>query len=165
MKHLWTSPTARRPPSGWRPPGGRAPWVLAAGAILILGSVLIAWLSSAAAPSSAAMPTNPAIEAKWGVRVTQVGVTADGGMVDFRFIVLDPDKALAMMQDVNKLPVLTAEDSGTLVNSTAAMTAKHDLNAGQTYFLLYRNTRGAIKPGTHVTVRFGDLRIEHVVAK
>ena len=117
------------------------------------------------APAASTMPVNPQIEQQWGVRVTQIGVTADGGMVDFRYIVLDPDKALAMQQDVNKLPVLVAEDSGTLINSAAAMTAKHNLDPGTTYFLLYRNTGGAIKPGSQVTVKFGDLTLEHMVAK
>lgn len=123
------------------------------------------WQVPRATPAASTIPVNPAIEQQWGVRVTQIGVTADGGMVDFRYIVLDPDKALAMQQDVNKLPVLVAEDSGTLVNSAAAMTAKHNLNPGTTYFLLYRNTNGAIKAGTPVTVKFGDLTLEHVVAK
>jgi hypothetical protein len=123
------------------------------------------WPAAHPAPISSVMPFNPAIEQQWGVRVTQIGVTADGGMVDFRYVVLDPDKALAMQQDVNKLPVLVAEDSGTLVNSASLMGAKHTLNPGETYFLLYRNTKGAIKSGTPVTVKFGDLTLEHVVAK
>ena len=123
------------------------------------------WPAAHSAPTVNMMPISPAIEAQWGIRVTQIGVTADGGMIDFRYIVLDPDKALAMQQDVNKLPVMIAEDSGTLVNSTALMTAKHTLNPGGTYFLLYRNTKGAIKPGTSVTIKLGDLMLEHVVAK
>jgi hypothetical protein len=120
---------------------------------------------AAPAPFGSAAPLSPAIEQQWGIRVTQIGATADGGLVDFRYIVLDPDKALAMVQDVNNLPVLIAEDSGTLVNSAALMAAKHDLAPGRTYFFLYRNTHGAIKSGTPVTVKFGNLTLEHFVAK
>ena len=123
------------------------------------------WLTARPATDPTIMPINPAIEEQWGVRVIQIGVTADGGLVDFRYIVLDPDKTLAMLQDVNKLPVLVAEDSGTVVNSAALMAQKHTLHPGQTYFLLYRNTGGAIKPGGAVTVRFSDLQLEHVIAK
>ena len=123
------------------------------------------WFTARSAPDPTIMPISPAIEEQWGVRVTQIGVTADGGLVDFRFIVLDPDKALAALQDVNKLPVLVAEDTGTVVNSVALHGREHNLNPGQTYFLLYRNTGGAIKPGGAVTVKFGDLLLEHVVAK
>jgi len=135
-------------------------------ALTLIGGFL-AWRlwPAAPAPTNIPMPINPTIEDKWGVRVTQIGVTADGGLVDFRFMVIDPNKALAMLQDIKNLPVLVAEDSGTLVNSAAMMAQKHNLNPGRTYFLLYRNTQGAIKPGGAVTVKFGDLLLEHVVAK
>jgi len=86
-------------------------------------------------------------------------------MVDFRYIVLDPDKALAMIDNIKNLPVLVAESDGTVVKSAALMPAKHNLNPGQTYFFLYRDTNGAIKPGTAVTVKFGDMSLEHVIAK
>jgi hypothetical protein len=80
--------------------------------------------------------------------------------------VLDPDKALTMMQDVNNLPVLVAENKNAWINSAALMSAKHNLKPGITYFLLYRNTGGAIKPGTPITVYFNeDLKLEHVMAK
>ena len=79
------------------------------------------------------MPINSAIEDKWVVRVAQIGVTADGGLVDFRYITLDPDKALAMVQDIKILPVLVAEDSGTVVNSAAMMAEEHNFNPGRTY--------------------------------
>ena len=145
---------------------GNRRWRLAAGVLVVVVALAVVWLASGwlSRPSSV-MPTSPAIEARWGVRVTQIGVTADGGMVDMRFIVLNPDKALDMMQDVNKLPVLIAENSGTVINSSVARAARHDLNPGQTYFLLYRNTEGAIQHGTLVTVKFGNLELQHVIAK
>jgi hypothetical protein len=117
-------------------------------------------------PVSAEVPTSADIEAKWGVRPIMVAATADGGLVDFRFIALDPEKVAALMIDVKNLPVLVAEDTGTLINSTAAMAGdKHTFNAGGTYFMLYRNTNGAIRPGTPVTIAFGDLKIQHVIAR
>ena len=135
--------------------------------LLLVGAffAIRAWSASQPAPNADVVPTNPAVEDRWGVRVSQIGVTADGGLVDFRYVVIDPDKALAMVQDVNNWPVLIAEDTGTVVNSAGLMAAKHSLAAGRTYFMLYRNTRGAIKPGGAVTVKFGDLQLEHVVAK
>jgi hypothetical protein len=123
------------------------------------------WPAPHPLPIANVMPINPAIEDRWGVRVSQVGVTADGGLVDFRFVVLNSDKALAMLDDLKNTPVLVVEDSGEIVNSTALMAHKHTLNPGETYFLLYRNTHGAIKSGTPVTVKFGELSLEHVIAK
>ncbi len=137
-----------------------------AAAILLIGAVLVLALPHGQHLAAAPVPTNPQIEARYGVRVTQVASTADGGMVDFRFIVLDPDKALAWMNDINQYPVMRTEDSGIMIVSTADMSmVGHSLNAGQTYFLLYRNTGGSVTPGTPVTVSFGDLQINHVVAR
>ncbi len=136
-----------------------------AAALLLLSVVFV--IVAPPAPSSAAgsIPTSPAIEAKWGIRIAHVAVTADGGLVDVRFVVLDPDKALDMMQDVNNLPVLLPEGTSAVVGSVAQMAARHDLNPGQTYFLLYRNPAGALRPGMRVTVRFGDLTLQHVAAE
>ena len=131
------------------------------------------WWVGQPSVESTPMPIHLAIEERWGIRVTQVGVTADGGLIDFRYIVLDPDKALNMLQDVKNLPVLVAEDSGDIVNSMALMAARHNLQLGRTYFLLYRNTKGAIKHGSKVSVVFSAptvssgqaLRLEHVTAQ
>ena len=86
--------------------------------------------SRGAAQARRTVPVNPAIEAKWGVRVSRVAVTADGGIVDMRFVVLDPDKALAMMQDLKNLPILHPAGSGVVIGSVAQMSARHDLDPG-----------------------------------
>jgi hypothetical protein len=140
---------------------GLIPVGLAALAIFLIARIWHPWQPAA----GGAVPISPQIEQTWGIRVTQLGVTADGGMVDFRYIVLDPTKAHAMLANVDRLPVLIAEDSQTLVNSAARMDTKHDLTAGRTYFLLYRNTHGAIQPGTAVTVKLGELQLAHVIAR
>ena len=158
QRSAWAA--SRRPMTSnnlWVKPAG----IIGALAALALIGILIA---RASAPPSG-MPTNPAIEARWGVRVTQIGVTADGGLVDFRFVVLNADKALDMMLNVNNLPVLVDEDSGTTITSTVPMGDDHNLHVGQTYFLLYRNAVGAIRPGSQVTAKFGNLKLEHVIAK
>lgn len=136
-------------------------------AVIVAAVLLTAFSLLRPAPSGATtVPTNAAIEARWGVRPTLVATTADGGLVDFRFVVLDPDKVSALMSDPQNLPVLRVEASGTIVNSAAAMAGdRHNYNAGGTYFVLYRNIGGAIRPGTAVTILFGDLKIEHVIAR
>jgi hypothetical protein len=109
---------------------------------------------------------NPAVESAWGVRPTRLVTSGDGGFIDLRFVVIDADKAVAMMQDVNNLPVLRVEGSGKVLNSVVAMSTRHDLAAGRTYFLLYRDDAGAIKRGTQVTILFHDgSKIEHAVAR
>jgi hypothetical protein len=117
------------------------------------------------APEQVPVPLNPAVEAKWGLRVSQVAVTADGGLVDFRFVVLDPDKVAELMSSVDNLPVLLPSGTSTVVNSASQMGVPHTLIAGQTYFLLYRNADGAITRGATLAIQFGDLKIENVVAR
>ncbi len=140
--------------------------------IAIVGGGIFAFVNLTATTPEAgpvkfvAVPVNPQIEEKWGIRVSQIGVTADGGMVDFRFVVTDPDKALELMSKADNLPILATEDNKTYINSAALMSPRHALNPGTTYFMLYRNTKGAVKPGTAVTVLFPDeLKLEHVVAR
>ncbi len=127
----------------------------------------IIWSTHQTSPTySATVPTNPAVEAKWGVRVTQIGVTADGGMVDFRFVILNADKAADMMLNVKNLPVLVDEQTGTKLTSTVEMGDDHSYNVGQTYFMLYRNTEGVVHSGSPVTAQFvGNLTIQHILAR
>ncbi len=141
--------------------------------VLVLGVVAAVygfWWRTAApppvlAPLGAPPPTSPAIEERWGVRVKQVGVTADGGLLDFRYLVLDTDKSMAMHQDPTTQPYIIDEASGVVINSSPTMSHKHILNPGLTYFELYRNPKGVVKPGSMLTVVIGDLRLEHLVAQ
>ena len=148
--------------------------VLLAGAVLVaLLAGLYAWRTNANRPPwlAASHPVSEAeLAQRWGIRITQIAATADGGMVDFRYQVIDPEKALQLVQEDDKgnlpdLPLLMAENSGMVVNSAAQMPSKHTLQAGIIYFLLYRNAAGAVKRGTPVTVVIGDQRIEHIVAR
>lgn len=101
-----------------------------------------------------------------GVRVTLLGVTAQGGMIEFRYQVLDPDKAGLLLHDAAKRPVLVAEDTGaTLAMLSRPHNHKADLKAGGTYYFLMANTRNAIRDGTPVTIVVDDVRLEHVVAR
>jgi len=136
--------------------------VAAAGiALVVLTTGFLRGGSTTLAP----VPLSADIEAKWGIRVTQVAVTADGGLVELRFVVLDSEKASAMMNSVNNLPVMHPDGTNLLVNSAAQMSEHSVLTAGQTYFLLYRNTSGVVKRGASLTIAFGDLHIDHVIAR
>ncbi|TKJ30223.1 MAG: hypothetical protein CEE40_05525 [Chloroflexi bacterium B3_Chlor] len=104
-----------------------------------------------------------AVEERFGIRVTLLGVTADGGLIDLRFQVVDADKAATMLEPGN-LPVLIAEDSGVELKLSPRSDVAH-LEAGRVYYLLYPNAQNAIKPGTKVTVVMGGLRLEHLTAQ
>jgi hypothetical protein len=101
-----------------------------------------------------------------GIAVTLLGVTAGGGMIEFRYQVVDPDKASLVLHDDTRRPVLVAENSGeTLAMVSRPHSHKAELQLGGTYFFLMANTRNALRDGTTVTVIIGDVRLEHVMAR
>jgi hypothetical protein len=101
-----------------------------------------------------------------GVKVTLLGVTAEGGMIEFRYQVVDPDKASLLVHQDDMRPALVVEDTGeTLVMLSRPHNHKAELKLGGTYFFLMANTKNAIKDGSTVTVVVGDVRLEHVVAR
>jgi hypothetical protein len=90
------------------------------------------------APRAAAVPANwarPAVSAaglaqRSGVRITQVAVTGNGGLVDLRFQVVDPDRAGAL-HDAATPPAVVDEQSGLVV---------HQLFMGHSHTGAYRAT-------------------------
>jgi hypothetical protein len=63
------------------------------------------------------------------------------------------------------VPKLIA-DNGEVIH-LESLPHRHDVYAGLAYFILYRNSKDSVKPGSQVTVVVGDdLRLENVaVAK
>jgi hypothetical protein len=104
--------------------------------------------------------------ARYGIKVTLIGASARGGIVDFRYQVVDPDKASPVVHDDDYLPILIAEDTGQTIGMTAP-THHHntELELGGTYFFLMANASNAIRPGVPVTLVIGDTRIEHIIAQ
>jgi len=102
---------------------------------------------------------------KYGLSVRLIGVTAAGGMVDFRLKMVDADKAHQFLQDPANLPVMFVMESG--VELLAADTMEDDITweDGGILFMLLPNSGGVVQPGSPVTVKFGDLQLEPVPAQ
>ena len=112
-----------------------------------------------------------------GVRVLHVSLTADGGMVDVRYRVTNPERAsllgggsheIRTAEDVIQSPLLIDEASGYAVMETRlhqmgrVQKQRGAPQAGLTYFILFSNTGGLIKPGSKVALAVGDARLEHL---
>ena len=105
--------------------------------------------------------TPEGLAARYGIDVNLIGVTAAGGLIEFRYQVVDPDKADAMIHDPSLLPVIVIEDTGqTLVIGTPHHHV-NELELGGTYFFLLANAHNAVHDGSLVTLVVGDSRIEH----
>jgi len=106
------------------------------------------------------------LEERYGVRLRLLAVTAGGGMVDLRLKILDAEKATPLLGEPSKPPLLVAEDSGTTLQAPeGSMGEEIRLQDGQVLILLYPNAGGAIRPGTPVSVVFGNERLEPVLAQ
>lgn len=109
--------------------------------------------------------TADGMAARYGIKVDLIGVTAAGGLVEFRYQVVDPDKADAMIHDKKLLPIVVVEETG----ATMVISRPHHhaaaLQLGGTYFFLFANAHNAIHRGSMVTLVMGDARIEHLVAQ
>jgi hypothetical protein len=111
--------------------------------------------------------SNDQLEAQYGIRITLIGVTAAGGIVDFRYKVVDPVKAGALLRDPANTAILTAVDSGLSLSPTQ-MGRHHKqmgMKRGAVPFTFYPNVRSAVKSGTRVSVAFGQVRVEPIIVQ
>ena len=136
--------------------------------VLLVASCVPVSRASGTAPAvaqTAAAPISEGeLEAQYGVRVNLLAVTAVGGLVDLRLKILDASKAQGLLQ--GQVPTLQVEGSG--VALTAPEESRPDVRQLQDdggVFILYPNINTAVKRGDKVTVVFGDIRLEPVVAQ
>lgn len=109
-----------------------------------------------------------ALEQKWGVRVIGVRRTAANYMLDFRYRILDKNKAAEIMNRRIKPKLIVEKDGSTLfVPVTSKLgplrqSAKF-VKENKNYFMFFANPGKHVKRGDLVTVQIGDFKIEHVV--
>jgi len=115
-------------------------------------------------PASVAggVPLSPEIEEQFGVRFTGLHLLGRDGLVDLRYRVIDAGKAKNFGHYTETSPLLIAEDSGKLIEVTILGLHNHRVEAGRIYYIMYRNTGGALRKGSLVTIQLGDQRLEHV---
>ena len=104
------------------------------------------------------------LEDRFGIRVTLIAVTAGGGIIDFRYKILDKKKAGFLLGD--GMPTLIGEETGIAV-APPAHVMKHNaqMENGANYFMFYPNTRNAVKPGDRVSVVIGSIRLDPVIVQ
>jgi hypothetical protein len=121
-----------------------------------------AWADQHTRPASTAVPQSVAMEELLGVRFSRVAVVADGGLLTLSYVVLDSEKALRFQSDVTHPPRLTSEARKLSTVRVSLMKQGHALRTGQTYYLVYENTRGAIRAGEKLSITDGAVTLAHV---
>ncbi|TQN45551.1 hypothetical protein FHX52_2248, partial [Humibacillus xanthopallidus] len=134
-------------------------------AVIVLALALIGGLAAHALTSrgpadvrdGTELVTAEGMAARAGIEVSLVAVTAAGGLVEFRYQVVDPDKADRLVHDPTMRPIIVAEDTGaTLVLSERPHQHAAELELGGTYFFLLANAENALHEGSRVTLVIGD---------
>jgi hypothetical protein len=156
-----------------RPPARIGSWLLAFFGVVILPLTMVFSLTFTGTvhgardidAAGARVVTADALESAYGIRVTLVAVTAEGGLVDVRFTVTDRNKAAAVLAEQAAMPALFVERSGAVLSTSHPMAHKIVLIQGGTYFLLYPNSGGAVQPGTPVSIVVDGVRLAAITAE
>lgn len=109
------------------------------------------------------------MEEAWGIRVEGVRLSAADYMLDFRYRIIDPERASSLLNRAEK-PYLVDETSGsklvvprTRLGPLRQTDVKPDPD--RSYFILFGNKDKIVKKGSKVTVVIGAFRAENLVVE
>lgn len=105
-----------------------------------------------------------AFEEETGIRVLRVAVTAGGGMLDFQYQVIDPDKALIVHDDQTP-PALIYEATNQLIATPFHDHSFRELHTAVTYHEIIVNGDGLLERGSKVTLTLGTAKLEHLIVQ
>ena len=149
------------------------------GIVLALGAAaffLVSPYSAAAEEKEEAATEKPSekaqtaiLEEKWGVRPLSMRQTAKGYMLDFRYRIIDAEKAAPLFSPKIK-PYIIDQASGAVmavpdVPKLGSMRSTRKPVKDKNYAILFANPGQYIKPGNKVTVVIGDFKAENLVVE
>lgn len=142
--------------------------------LLLLGMIVMGFSeglteSGKETHSATSEKSESVMEKTWGIRPLNVRLTASDHFLDFRYRILDPDKA-AMLTKRDKKAYLIDQASGKRV--TVPVTKLGPLRGtdvkpkkDRVYVVLFSNTDNTVKKGSKVTIVIGDFRAENLVVE
>jgi hypothetical protein len=163
-------------------PSRRRQWLITVGAVVasaVGGAAAFSALSSSSPSSSPdahaahhrleslSRPiTREQLAGDYGIRLTLVGVTAAGGLVDLRFKITDAKKARKLFDDPAVMPAIVAEPTGVILAPPHGGHHSHVTpTSGASYFVLIGNAGGVVQRGVPVSVVINSVRVEHILAE
>jgi hypothetical protein len=134
------------------------------GAMLAL-SLLMGCSHQATTLTAPAQPLS--LQGQWGVEPVAIRLAAADHFLDFRFKIIDPDKAALLMQR-NTLAYVIDEASGKVLPVPITKLGPLRANAikpkaEKHYTILFSNSGKYVKPGSRVTVVIGAFKAEHLI--
>ena len=113
---------------------------------------------------AAGMAAPTEAEKQAGIQIVRIGATAQGGLIDARFKVLDAARATALLANPANAPQLVTADKPPLVAPHHALKGSR-FAKDQVFVILYPNMRGAVQPGVPVIVAMGQTKLGPVTAR
>ena len=136
---------------------------------LVLCLICSASYSLAQSEKPSVSPAGQNMEERWGIKPLSIRPTADGFFVDFRYRIVDAEKAAPLFSPTIK-PLLIDENTGAImavptVPKVGSMRSTRKPLQGRNYAILFANPNKHIKPGHKVTVVIGDYKVEHLIVE
>lgn len=105
----------------------------------------------------------------WGIEILFVRQTAGGYMLEFRYKVIDPEKAMPLFERQTK-PILTHVETGAkmIVPTPAKTGALRNSNAplaDHTYWMFFANPGKLVEQGDVVNIDIGKFLVEGLVVE
>jgi hypothetical protein len=100
------------------------------------------------------------LESLYGIKISQMNISMMGSIVDVRLMIVDPDKAQALLQNQGAL----------LVNQEALILAPHQhahsmLKKDKAHIMFFPTMNNTIHSGSMVSLVFGHVRVEPVIIR
>lgn len=133
-------------------------------ATLGLTVATIAVAQAGRGPGRPTMPRSAEVETATGARIERATLAADGGLLDIRYVVLDPTRAGRWLGDTTtyKPPKLVDQRNSAVIDQAAPMHESHEQRAGQTYYVIYHNTHGAVHRGDLIDITVAGVTLRGV---
>jgi len=139
------------------------------GAALQLGGCATTPVPAASEP---AQPARASVETVYGIRVEGLRLTAAGSMLDFRYRVLDAQKAAPILDGRFKPYLLDEARSAKLgvpdtpVLGRIRQTARNNvIHTDRSYFIMFGNPGKAVQSGDKVSLLLGAVKITDLVVQ
>jgi hypothetical protein len=135
--------------------------------LLFALTALLAVLSLAGCRSEQAAGGDDSLAARFGIEPQALRLTAGGYMLDFRFRVLDPQKAATIFAAETK-PYLIDQASGAHLSVPnmpklgPVKSSGEKIVPGRIYFVMFANPGRIVKSGGEASLVLGDLRLDGV---
>jgi len=159
------------------PPLQRTAWsglirAAAAGAIVFIGHTCEAAPPARHSPYIAAQHLGSAAVSyvlQWGVDSMQAHQTNAGNLIRFSYRVVDTNKAKVLI-DKAAAPLMVAPRTKValqvpVMDKVGPLRQSTELETGKTYWMVFSNKGGLVKPGDHVSVLVGKFRVDGLVVQ